>query len=161
MPEGAMAAAAAPGRPAVVEIALRMRYLVPSGDRKEATMSNFNVRDLRPFLPAKDFEVSKAFYVALGCTLKWDSPNLLLFELGEHRFYVSRTYNKDYAERTRLHITVEDTQSWFDHVSALVKNDPRFATVRVQTPRQESYGALVTFVHDPCGILLDFAQRTG
>ena len=49
-------------------------------------MSNLIVKDVRPFLPAKDFKVSKKFYTALGCTLIYDSDNLALFELGKSRF---------------------------------------------------------------------------
>jgi hypothetical protein len=50
--------------------------------------------DLRTFLPARDFELSKAFYSALGCELEWLDENLALFNLADSRFYVQRYYVK-------------------------------------------------------------------
>jgi hypothetical protein len=91
--------------------------------------------------------------------VKWEGPNLVLFELGDHRFYVDTHYNKQWAESCRLHITVEDAQAWFEHISAALKKDEKLKDIEVHPPRHEDYGALVTYVCDPSGVLLDFAQR--
>ena len=56
-----------------------------------------------------------------------------------------------------LHITVEDAHSWYERVK-LVLDERKFGAARVDPPREQSYGALVTFVWDPVGVLLHFAQ---
>ena len=56
-----------------------------------------------------------------------------------------------------LHVSVADATAWHDHVCG-VKEDERFRMVRVSGPKEESYGALVTYVWDPAGVLLHFAE---
>lgn len=123
-------------------------------------MSSLEIADVRVFAPANDMEVSKAFYIALGWELRFDGGNLVLLENADHRFYLSSQFPESYAKKFRFHVTVENAQAWFDHVCAVVEKDERFSDVRVKPPEQQDYGALVTYVHDPSGVLLDFAQWT-
>jgi hypothetical protein len=122
-------------------------------------MVSLNVSDVRPFVPAKDFSISKEFYVSLGWTIKWSDENLALLENANQRFYLQRYYVKDWAENSMLHITVEDTRSCFVQIKELVDSG-RFPGVRIAQPKQEPYGALVTCVWDPAGVLLHLAQWT-
>ena len=122
-------------------------------------MINLNIRDIRTFLPAKDFEMSKAFYVALGWELKYTDANLALLENANHRFYIQNYSSKEWAENCMLHITVEDAEACYEQVSALIETG-RFAGVRVSKPKQEPYGALVAYVWDPSGVLLHLAEWT-
>jgi hypothetical protein len=39
-----------------------------------------------------------------------------------------------------------------------VKEEGGFGDVRIRAPQREAYGALVTHVIDPAGVLLHFAQ---
>ncbi|MBS0608003.1 MAG: hypothetical protein JSS19_01440, partial [Proteobacteria bacterium] len=107
--------------------------------------------------PAQDFALSKAFYSALGCALEWSDDDLALFHLGETRFYVQRYYVKDWADNCMLHISVEDAAQCFSDVSQLIGTG-RFPGARVAAPKQEPYGACVTYVWDPAGVLLHLAQ---
>jgi hypothetical protein len=110
-------------------------------------------------VPAKDFAVSKAFYAALGCLVHDVSTDLALVELADRRFYLQNYYVKDWAENFVLYVVVEDALGWYEHVGNLIANN-LFPGARVQPPKQEDYGALVTFVIDPSGVLLHFAQVT-
>jgi hypothetical protein len=56
-----------------------------------------------------------------------------------------------------VHLTVEDAQAWYQHVSSVLQNE-RFPEARVQPPKQQPYGAIVTFVHDPAGVLFHLCQ---
>ncbi len=120
-------------------------------------MIDLQVSDIRPFLPAKDFETSRDFYVALGFVLKWTDDNMALLESGNQRFYLQRYYVKDWADNSMLHISVADAQACFDQISGLLA-DGRFPGAKVAQPKQEPYGALVTYVWDPAGVLLHLAQ---
>jgi hypothetical protein len=120
-------------------------------------MTNLNISDVRPFIPAKDFALSRRFYASLGWNVKDVDPRLALVELGDRRFYIQDYYSKPFAENCMLHITVEDAQAWYEHVSSVLRQAP-FADARVQPPQRQPYGALVTFVHDPTGVLLHLCQ---
>lgn len=122
-------------------------------------MPNLNASDVRVFMPAKDFATSKSFYTALGWKLTEIDEGLAVLELADRRLYLQNYYVKDWADNFMIHITVEDAQAWHDHVSAVLGGS-KFLDARVQAPKQEPepYGALVTYVWDPSGVLLHFAQ---
>jgi predicted lactoylglutathione lyase len=61
-------------------------------------MLNLKVADVRAFVPAKDFAISKAFYTALGWKLTEITEKLTLIELAEWRFYLQDYYVKEWAE---------------------------------------------------------------
>jgi predicted lactoylglutathione lyase len=120
-------------------------------------MSNLTITDIRFFVPAQDFALSKAFYIELGWTELWSDANLVLLEHSDQRFYLQDFYAKEFAENCMIHISVADAAAWHARVTALVAGG-QFPGVRVSSPKQEAYGALVTYVWDPSGVLLHFAQ---
>ncbi|MEY4766809.1 MAG: hypothetical protein RI907_3482 [Pseudomonadota bacterium] len=118
---------------------------------------DLHASDLRPFLPAQDFELSKQFYLALGAQLEWSDAQLALFNLGGARFYVQRYHVKAWAENCMLHITVQDAARCHAQIAELLQSG-RFPGARVAPPKLEPYGALVTYVWDPVGVLLHLAE---
>src|SRR6266536_491516 len=59
------------------------------------------VSELKPYLPAKDFEISKRFYTDLGFTLEWVGPDnaLACFKIDSLRFLLQQvgpTFRPDY-----------------------------------------------------------------
>lgn len=124
-------------------------------------MSKLTVTDLRPFIPAKDFVLCKRFYADLGWVTKDVGDGLALVRLADQQhFYIQNYYNKDVAENCMLHVTVEDAQAWYQHVTTVLRNG-KFADARVQPPKLQPYDAIVTFVHDPSGVLLHLCQWKG
>ncbi|MFM9878425.1 MAG: VOC family protein [Rhodoglobus sp.] len=115
------------------------------------------ISDLRPFIPALDVARSVRFYRALGWDVVDVGPGLQLITASEQHFYLQDFPDRHVAENTMLHLTVEDAAAWHDHVAAMIRADPDLGC-RVQPPRRQDYGALVTFVHDPAGVLLHFCQ---
>lgn len=121
-------------------------------------MTDLKVSDLRPFVPAKDFTLSKKFYADLGWETKDVASGLALVRLTDQQhFYIQDYYIKDVAENCMLHATVADAQAWYRHVSSVLQSK-RFPDARVQPPKLQPYGAIVTFVHDPAGVLLHLCQ---
>jgi catechol 2,3-dioxygenase-like lactoylglutathione lyase family enzyme len=121
-------------------------------------MPELTASDLRPFVPAKDFAQSKRFYAALGWETRDVADGLALVRLADQQhFYLQDYYVKALAENCMLHLTVADAQAWYRHVSAVLQRG-RFPDARVQPPRPQSYGAVVTFVHDPSGVLLHLCE---
>ncbi|MEZ4400890.1 MAG: hypothetical protein R3B06_12770 [Kofleriaceae bacterium] len=121
-------------------------------------MPNLAATDIRPFIPAKDYAQSKRFYASLGWATKDVAPGLALVQLCDaQHFYIQNYYLRDVAENCMLHVTVDDAAAWHAHVAAALAGDA-FPGARVQAPGRQPYGALVTFVHDPTGVLLHLCQ---
>lgn len=55
----------------------------------------------RPFLPSRDFELSKRFYEALGFEKLLDSTDVAIFRAGLGGFLLQRRYQRDWAENCR------------------------------------------------------------
>lgn len=123
------------------------------------TPLTLNSTDIRAFIPAKDYAVSKAFYLALGFELQYDDGSIALFASGDSHFYLQNAYLQEWAENTMLHLTIDDALACFEQVSGVIATG-QFPGARVAPPKQQPYGALVTHVHDPAGVLLHFAQWT-
>jgi len=120
--------------------------------------TNLEVVDVRPFIGAQDLQTSRNFYEGLGWSVIFESENLLVMELADHRFNLQNYYEKNWCENTMLHIAVADVSVWFDHVSRVLQDNSFPAAVRMSDePKDEGY-ANVFHVWDPAGILLHFAQ---
>lgn len=64
--------------------------------------------DVKPFVGSKDFALSRDFYVAMGWSLNFDAGDLAELQLGDHRFYLQKYYQRQWCDNTMLHITVND-----------------------------------------------------
>ena len=119
------------------------------------------VADVKPFIGSFNFDGSRDFYVALGWKLNWEHDHIAELELGDCRFYLQRYYDKTWCENTMLHVTVDDAQAWYEHARAIIESNS-FPSApgepRVEPPKREARGELVTYVWDPAGVLLHFAQ---
>ena len=122
-------------------------------------MKDLAVSDIKIFVPAKNFADSLAFYKAMGWQANWvaDDNGLAVLELANHRFYLQNYYNKTWADNFMMHLTVQDATAWWEHAAKVIENG-QYKNARVKKPKEESYGALVTYVWDPSGVLLHFAQ---
>lgn len=120
---------------------------------------NLMTKDVKVFVPAMNFADSFKFYTAMGWTADWkaDDGSLAVLALGESRFYLQNYYHKDWANNFMMHITVEDAQAWYEHAAEVI-SEGGYKYARLKAPQKEAYGALVTFVWDPSGVLLHFAQ---
>ena len=125
-------------------------------------MSSLTVTDIKIFVPAMNFKESLEFYKLLGWQMNWlaDDNSLAELELANHRFYLQNYYNEAWANNFMMHLTVQDAMAWWKHASIIIK-DGQYKYARLKKPKEESYGALVTYVWDPSGVLLHFAQDLG
>lgn len=120
---------------------------------------NLQANDIKVFVPAKNFTESLNFYQAMGwkATFVADDNGIAILELANCRFYLQNYYAKEWADNFMMQITVEDANAWWEHASAVI-DAGNYTNARVNKPKEESYGALVTHVWDPSGVLLHFAQ---
>lgn len=114
------------------------------------------VKQIRIFVPSKDFELSQKFYQALGWKMQLVDEGLADMELEGHHFFLQKFYNKDWANNFMIHVVVDDVQAWYEHAKSIIKTGD-FAPARVASPKDEGY-AHVSYVWDPSGVLIHFAQ---
>lgn len=115
-----------------------------------------SIRDFKVYVPAKDFELSKRFYSALGFKMSAGWGGTADFELNGYRFRLQDYYVKDWADNFMVVIGVEDAEAWHLHVCMIAASGD-FAGVRVKPPEIVD-GSLVLHVWDPSGVLLVFVQ---
>lgn len=111
----------------------------------------------RPFLPTKDFEVSRAFYESLGFTKLLDG-DVAIFEIGSTSFILQRRFEKAWAENCMMQLMVDDLDTWWEHIESL-DLAARFGVPRPKPPAMQPWGLRIGYVIDPSGVLWHIAQR--
>lgn len=112
----------------------------------------------RPFLPAKDFALSKRFYEALGFEILLDAPDVAIFRMGQGSFLLQRYYQKDWAENFMMQLMVDDLDAWWVHLQAL-DLPGHFGVSAPKAPAMQPWGLRIAYVVDPSGVLWHVAQR--
>jgi catechol 2,3-dioxygenase-like lactoylglutathione lyase family enzyme len=111
----------------------------------------------RPFLPAKDFELSKSFYEALGFEKLLDG-DVAIFKVGLSGFILQRFYRKSLAANFMMQLVVDDLDLWWARIEGL-NLARRFDVQPPRPPSLQPWGVRVAFVTDPSGVLWHFTQR--
>lgn len=112
---------------------------------------------VRPFLPVKDFDLSKRFYEAIGFEKVLDGE-VAIFNAGSGGFILQRHYQKQWAENTMLQWMVDDLDAWWRHFESL-DLPGRFGVQPPKPPTMQPWGLRVAYVYDPCGVLWHVCQR--
>ena len=121
-------------------------------------MQNLNVIEMKAFVPARDFELSKHFYQDVGFTLHSDGDGVASFRYGSACFLLQRFYVKELAENLMLHLLVEDVDAWWaklHHDGIAEKYGVRMTEVELQSWRMRDFVLL-----DPTGVLWRIGQNT-
>jgi uncharacterized glyoxalase superfamily protein PhnB len=112
---------------------------------------------VRPFLPTKDFEVSKQFYLTLGFELVLDGE-VAIFEVGSGGIILQRYYQKEWAENCMIQLMVDDLDAWWAHIDGL-DWPAKFSVQPPKPPMMQPWGLRIAYLFDPCGVLWHMAQR--
>jgi len=112
---------------------------------------------MRPFLPAKDFDVSKRFYETLGFQKILDGE-VAIFELGGTSFILQRYFQKEWAENFMMQLMVNDLDGWWEHLQSLDLPE-NFGVADPKPPKLQPWGLRVSYVVDPSGVLWHIAER--
>jgi hypothetical protein len=67
-----------------------------------------SVKALRPFVPAKDFAISKQFYADLGFRVEPLGDSIAAMHLGSYSFLLQDFYVEEWANNFVLHMFVDD-----------------------------------------------------
>ena len=112
---------------------------------------NLATVEIKAFVPARDFELSKKFYQAIGFQMAFAANDLAYFHAGDCAFMLQNFYVEQLADNLMMHLLVENADDWHAHVSAqgLVE---RFG-VRLGTPADRPWAMRDFTVTDPSGVL--------
>ena len=119
---------------------------------------NHSATSIRPFIGARNFELSRNFYCDLGFEETMLSPSMSLFKTEQLGFYLQDAYVKDWVDNTMVFMEVEDIDQFWEGLVAL--NLPlKYGSVKQLPIRNHDWGR-ECFLHDPSGILWHFGQFT-
>lgn len=115
-----------------------------------------NPKSIRPFIGAKDYNLSRQFYQDLGFKEFVISHNMSVFKTGEFAFYLQDYYTKDWVDNTMVFLEVDNVKNHLDKLkqSGLVE---QYKNVRCSEIVYNDWGNEF-FLHDPSGILWHFGE---
>ena len=117
---------------------------------------NHKAKSIRPFIGARNFEVSRSFYRDLGFEEKVLFHNMSYFKTDGIGFYLQDAYVKDWVDNTMVFLEVEDVARFWNELSALNLTS-KYEGVKLIPIRVNDWGR-ECFLHDPSGILWHFGE---
>lgn len=116
-----------------------------------------SVVEIKAFVPAKDFALSRQFYQDLGFTLASDGGGIAYFHHGNTSFLLQDFYLQPHADNFMMHLLVADVQAWWQHVQAcgLVQQ----YGVQCSQPALRPWAMVDFTLTDPSGVLWRIGQN--
>jgi uncharacterized glyoxalase superfamily protein PhnB len=114
-------------------------------------MSHLQATEIKAFVPARDFALSKRFYDDLGFTIAWSDEDLAYGRCGESSFLLQKFYHPEHAAKVLMHLLVPDVAAWWKQVE-----DSQVMTkygVRAEPPADRPWGLGDFTLVDPTGVL--------
>jgi catechol 2,3-dioxygenase-like lactoylglutathione lyase family enzyme len=121
-------------------------------------MENLRITEIKAFVPATDFELSKQFYKDLGFTMAWDGGDIAYFHFEHVSFLLQDFCAEGLAENFMMHILVENVDAWWKHVADSgigSRYGVRVTNIEAQPWRMRDFCLI-----DPSGVLWRIAQNT-
>ena len=120
-------------------------------------MSNLHVTEVKAFVPAKDFELSKQFYQDLGFTMASEGGGVAYFHHGHASFLLQDFCVEEHINNFMMHLLVESVDDWYQHikdVGILEKYQVKVEPIELQPWRMRDF-----VLFDPSGVLWRIAQN--
>ncbi|PJE57247.1 glyoxalase [Marinomonas polaris] len=91
-----------------------------------------NINDIRAFVPSKDYELSKSFYVALGFDGESAGEALTIFTKDGCTFFLQKYYNEEFANNVMLQLIVNDINESYELISEIKIENVRHSEIKVE-----------------------------
>lgn len=118
---------------------------------------NLAAVEIKAFVPATDFELSKQFYLALGFEVPWSSEDLAYVRYGNTSFLLQAFNYPEFVKNFQMHLLVENVNDW--HSQVLASGVVGRFGVRVDAPQDQPWGMRDFPLFDPSGVLWRVAQN--
>lgn len=121
-------------------------------------MSHLTATEIKAFVPAKDFALSKRFYADLGFEQRSEGGGVAYFQVDGCAFLLQDFFEPALAQNLVMHLLVPDVALWFAHVQEqdLAKRHGARVTPLVDQP----WGITEFVVIDPVGVCWHIGQNT-
>jgi uncharacterized glyoxalase superfamily protein PhnB len=129
----------------------------PPAAQGEQGMANLRAIEIKAFVPAKDFELSKHFYEDFGFTKASDANGIAYFHRDDVSFLLQDFYVEELANNLMMHLLVEDVDAWSTRIreaDLAGRYGVRVSTVQLQPWRMRDF-----VVIDPSGVLWRIGQN--
>ncbi len=120
-------------------------------------MADLSVVELKPFVPARDFEQSKRFYADFGFEQRSEGGGIAYFCCGNVAFLLQNFYEPALAENLMLHLLVSDVDAWHAKLEAAGLRE-RYGTV-ISAVQSQPWRMRDFSVVDPAGVCWRIGQN--
>lgn len=120
-------------------------------------MTSLRAIEIKAFVPAKDYALSKRFYKDLGFTEASDFDGVAYFHVGEASFLLQNFYVADLANNLMMHLLVDNVDDWHAHVRE-ARLQERYG-VRVGDVQLQPWNMRDFVLTDPSGVLWRIGQN--
>ena len=111
----------------------------------------FQIKSIRPFIGATDFNISRSFYTDLGFIETVLSTTMSVFKRNDFAFYLQDADVKDWIDNTMVFLEVTDVNTFWEELQLLNLSN-KYQEVRIVPIKEYDWGK-ECFIHDPSGIL--------
>lgn len=109
-----------------------------------------HLKSIRPFVGARNFDISRTFYQKIGFTERSISPDMSLFTMDGFSFYLQDAYIKDWINNTMVFLEIEQLETYLDFLQKLELI--KIKGVKLSHIHHNDWGSEF-FLHDPSGVL--------
>jgi len=114
---------------------------------------------IRPFIGAKNYDLSRNFYRDLGFQERVLSQGMCYFKTEGLGFYLQDAFVQDWVDNSMIFLEVEDVSQYWKDLLALDLTS-RYDGVKLTPIREYDWGR-ECFMHDPSGILWHIGEFYG
>lgn len=115
--------------------------------------------EIKAFVPARDYVLSRRFYADIGFEEKSEGDGVAYFAAGECSFLLQDFYRPGHADNFVMHLLVADVDAWHQHL----RNErivERY-DIRLDQPEDRPWRMRDFCMTDPSGVLWRIAQNLG
>jgi len=125
-------------------------------------MQNLRAVEIKAFVPARDYDLSRRFYADVGFEEKSNSDGVAYFAAGDCSFLLQRSHEQAHAQSFMMHLLVEDADAWHRRlVEQAIVDRYREHGVRMTTPADRPWHMRDFQLIDPSGVLWRIAHNIG
>ncbi len=118
---------------------------------------NYQIKNIRTFIGAKNYEISKAFYRDLDFIESVISPKMSLFTVSDNlSFYLQDYYVKKWIDNSMVFLEVDDVEQCYATLAQKALPQ-KYKGVKLSPIKNDNWGR-ECFLHDPAGVLWHFGQ---
>lgn len=138
---------------------IKVGYLEAPYFKRQAqkSMPNLHVTEIKAFVPAKDFELSKQFYKDIGFTMASEGGGVAYFHFEHGSFLLQDFCSEGLAENFMMHMLVADVDAWWDKINqseVVSKYGVKLWPIELQPWKMRDF-----CITDPSGVLWRIGQN--